>query len=74
MTAKVAVVLIELTLPTGKHHIEINPAEISSVRQPADVNGHWAKGTNCIIVMTNGRFNAVIETCETVLMKIGAAK
>jgi hypothetical protein len=63
----VVVALVQFTGPDGKQRIDINPAEVSSVREPVTVNqGHWAKGTNCVIVMSNGRFNAVNEGCDKV--------
>ena len=44
---------------------EINVDEISSVRSPRlDANRHFPHGTRCVITMTNGKFNAVAETCE----------
>jgi len=61
--------LIELHGPTGQL-LEINPAAVSSVRQPIDVSGHWAKGTRCILVMTNGGYISVSEDCPTVVDKL----
>jgi hypothetical protein len=66
MIALLATALIQLTAPNG-HRLDINPDEVSSLREPADMRGqHWAAGTRCIVVMTNGRFNAVVEDCETI--------
>jgi hypothetical protein len=65
--------LIELHTPNG-HPVEINAREISSLRQPLDVSGHWTKGTGCILVMTNGKFNAVHEDCDQVRKKLDEAK
>ena len=68
-----AVVLVELHSPSG-HTIHINPAEVSSMRAPIGGNvGHWKQGTKCILVMSNGRVNAVIEDCATVLHKLEAS-
>jgi hypothetical protein len=67
-----AITLVELHGPTGQR-IEINAAEISSLREPADISRdhyHWAKGTRCIIVMSNGRYIAVVEDCMTVAEKL----
>ena len=61
--------LIQLTTPTG-HPLDINPAEISSTREPIDVSGHWARGVRCVVFMTNGRFNAVAESCAAVRLKL----
>jgi len=55
--------------------LEVNPAEISSLRQPLDIaNHHWARGTKCIVVMTNGTFIATSEDCPTVVNKVQQAK
>jgi hypothetical protein len=64
-----AIVLIELHNPSGAP-IEINPTEVSSVRAPLDTGRHWGANTRCILVMSNGRVNAVIEDCATVLHKL----
>jgi len=68
-----AVVLVELHGPNGQP-LDINPAEVSSLRPPADALGRWAKGTRCVVVMSNGRFNAVAEDCETAVQKLERAK
>lgn len=44
--------------------IAINPAEIVSIRTPRD--GHFPKGTRCLIHMVDGKFIAVVETCKAV--------
>jgi hypothetical protein len=47
--------------------IEINPHEISSIREPRNTEGqHWQKDVHCILSMTNGKFIAVVEDCNTV--------
>ena len=62
----VAVALLQFTGPTGAR-IDLNPQEISSIRDPrASPVGHWGKGTNCIVVMNNGKFIAVAENCDEV--------
>ena len=69
--AGAGVTLVELHGPGGQP-LDINPAEVSSVRAP--LNGgnraHWGPDTRCVLVMSNGRFNAVTESCETVLEKL----
>jgi hypothetical protein len=63
-----ALSLIALHAPNGQL-IEINPDHVSSLRSISDlaVKGkHFPPATHCIIVMTNGNFNAVAETCEQV--------
>ena len=57
-----AVALIELHSPGGKLLV-INPAEVSSIREPYDTRRHWAPGTHCVITMSNGGVNAVVEDC-----------
>lgn len=58
--------MIELLYLTGPDHqmIAINPAEIVSIRTPRD--GHFPKGTRCLIHMVDGKFIAVVETCKAV--------
>jgi hypothetical protein len=65
------VALVELHAPNG-HVIEINPAEVSSLREPIDVrtSGHWAGNTHCVLVMTNSGFNAIQEDCATAAQKL----
>ena len=64
-----ALSLITLHGPGGQI-IEINPAEVSSVRAPVVTgkkqNQYHHEAVQCLIRMTNGQFNAVIETCEEV--------
>lgn len=74
LASLLAISLVELHGPTGQL-IEINPAEVSSLRTPLDSNfttsqRHWAKGAHCIIVMSNGGFIAVAEECATVRDKL----
>jgi hypothetical protein len=58
--------LIVLHGPGGQI-IEINPNEVSSVRAPQAVTRrHFAPGIRCVITMTNGNFNAVVEPCDQV--------
>jgi len=58
--------LVELHTPGGSR-IYVNPAEITSVRPLLDFSGrHFASGTRCVVVMTNGQFNGVTEACEEV--------
>jgi hypothetical protein len=59
--------LIELHTPNAGL-IYINPLEITAVRPLRDFagGGHFARGTRCVVVMTNGNFNGVTETCEEV--------
>jgi hypothetical protein len=62
--AAALIALVELHGPDGQRYY-VNPAEISSVREPV-TREHFAAGTHCIIVTTNGRFLATREGCEEV--------
>jgi hypothetical protein len=72
LAALLAVAFVELHGPSGQV-LEINPALVSSIRQPLDVAGprHWAHGTRCVIVMSNGMFLAVSEDCPTAIKLLG---
>jgi hypothetical protein len=72
MDPAIALVLITLTGPDGQH-VEINPAEIISIREPRGTD-HFAKGTHCLITTTDGKYATVLETCERVIELIGASK
>ena len=58
--------MLELHGPDGQT-VFINDHEISSLRMPV-VNDlrHFAKGTKCVVVTTDGKFVAVVETCVKV--------
>lgn len=67
----VAIALVQLTGPNGRQRIDINPAEVTSIRDSHDAReGHLAKGTKCVVVMTSGKFVAVSESCEEVRKRI----
>jgi hypothetical protein len=71
MNMLVAILLVQLTGPDGKQRIDINPAEVTSIREPsASAEGHFARGTKCIVVMTSGKFVAVHESCTKVRKKL----
>jgi hypothetical protein len=50
--------------------IELNIAEISSIREPRKSEGHFHQDVKCLVIMTNGKFIGVIEPCPAVLEKI----
>lgn len=62
-----AIQLVELHGPDGQT-VYINEREISTLRQPTklDMEQHFHKGTHCIVVTTNGKFVAVVETCRAI--------
>ena len=66
-TAIAAFHLIQLHGPGG-YEIDINPHEVSSIREPSGVasEGHFAKDIRCLLFMTNGKVTGVIEDCKTV--------
>ena len=68
LAAILAIHLAQFTLPNGQK-IEVNPNEVSSVREPQG-EGHFAKGTRCILVMTNGKLIAVQEECDAVRIAV----
>ena len=66
--------LIQLHGPGG-HEIDVNPHEVSSLRDPRIASeGHFAKGTKCLVFMSNGKGLAVSEECEEVKKMIEEAQ
>ena len=66
-----AATFVELHGPSGQL-LEVNPAEVSSLRTPLELGSrHWATGTKCVCVMTNGKFIALAEDCATAVEKLG---
>ena len=66
VAAMAAFHLILLHGPNGQE-IDINPHEISSIREPSEGSeSHFPKEIQCLIFMTNGKINAVLEDCKTV--------
>ena len=62
----VAILLVQFTGPTGQR-IDVNPAEVTSIREPQPANRTYlAKGINCLIGMSNGKFIAVRDGCSEV--------
>ena len=59
-------VFLELHGPNGQM-IKVNVDQITSLRMPqASAGDHFPKGTKCILKMTNGSINAVVESCEAI--------
>ena len=74
LAGAVAVALVQLTGPDSQR-IDVNPAEVTSVREPRGVDaGHWAKGTRCLVVMASGKFIAVAEDCASVRQRLEGAR
>jgi hypothetical protein len=59
--------------PDG-HAIEVNPKEISSIRDRSESEGHFHRDVACVLSMTNGKFIAVIEPCKAIVEMIEGAK
>ena len=61
------IILITLHGPNGQE-IDINPNEVSSIRELSSSvpEGHFPKGTRCLVIMSNNRVTAVNEDCGTV--------
>jgi hypothetical protein len=58
------IMLVRFTGPDGGR-IDVNSVEVTSVREPRG-QGHFAHGTNCVVVMSNGKFIGVREGCDEV--------
>lgn len=66
-----AITLVQFTGPTGAR-IDLNPDAITSIRDPGAMpEGHWSKGTHCIIVVDGGGAVAVTESCDQVRQAVG---
>jgi len=68
--AAVATALHLIVLHDGEHHpLALNAEEISSLRAPGEGEGGYAQGIRCVVIMTNGKFFGVSETCQEVFLK-----
>jgi hypothetical protein len=65
-----SIALVELHGPAGQI-IYVNPREVSSIREPLQT-GHFARGVQCLVYLSNRNFITVIEPCETVRLKLSA--
>ena len=66
--------IIVLHGPDGRE-IDVNPAEITSLREARaddDDDRSFTKGVRCMINLTDGKFVTVAETCEQTRMTISA--
>jgi hypothetical protein len=66
-----AVLFIIIHAPDGQE-VQLNVSEISSIRRPGGSDGHFAKGSKCILTMSNGKFYLSMETCGEVVKMIAA--
>ena len=68
MSPAIAVVLIQLT-DLGHHRVDMNVSEIVSLRDVTD-GQLLADGAKCTVITVDGRFIAVVETCEQIRLLI----
>jgi hypothetical protein len=68
-----AVMLVRFTGPDGQR-IEVNPDEVVSLRVPRSVEGHFAKGIQCLIFTGDGKMTGVVESCDEVSLKLSERK
>ena len=54
--------------------VQLNVAEMSSIREPPISEGHFDKDVHCVIVMTNSKLIGVIESCREIIQKIKGAE
>lgn len=50
--------------------IFVNPQEVTSIREPRNYPGHFAKGTRCLLFVSNGNFIAVTDPCDFVRTRL----
>ena len=52
----------------------VNVNEIASIRAPTaiDLGRHFAKGSKCVLLTTDGKFLAVVETCAEIRKALDA--
>jgi len=68
----VVIELLVLHNPEGRE-IDINPAEITSLREtaPDDTPGKdLAPGIRCVVGLTDGKYASVVETCQSIRKSI----
>jgi hypothetical protein len=64
--------LLVLHGPNGQE-IDVNPNEITSLREPRQGSDeHFAKGVRCLVRMTDGNINTVVEECRAIREMIEA--
>ena len=59
----IAASLIVLHAPDGQV-IYLNPDQVTNLRKPRGVNeGHFIRGTNCLVFTTDGKYFSTVEHC-----------
>lgn len=66
---ELALSVISLTGP-DEQSITIVPGNIVSMREPRSTE-HFARGIKCLINTVDGKFTAVVETCDVVRERMG---
>lgn len=63
----VSVELLELHGPDGQT-VFVSQRQVNSLRQPtaADLHRYFPKPARCIVLTTDGKFIAVVETCQAI--------
>jgi hypothetical protein len=56
--------LIVLHAPDGQI-IYLNPDQVTNIRKPRG-EGHFIKGTQCLVFMVDGKFFSTVESCSAV--------
>jgi uncharacterized protein YlzI (FlbEa/FlbD family) len=63
--------LAMIVLHTGDgREIGINPKQVTSMREARETNKHFTDKVRCMVNLTDGKFVAVLETCDVVRNKI----
>lgn len=71
MIAMLVAALVELQGPGGQV-ILVNPDHITNIRKPYFVDqGHFTKGTNCLVFTADGKYFATMQSCQAVRELIG---
>lgn len=54
----------------------VNLEQVTSLRAPipSDLGRSFPRGTQCVVVTSNAKFMAVVETCEQVFQLIAAVR
>lgn len=69
LVAALCLALVQLSGTEGQR-IDINPAQIVSVRTVRDVPGHFGPQAKCLLHTTDGKIVTVTDDCETVRRKL----
>jgi hypothetical protein len=66
----IAASLVELHGPDGQV-IWVNPDQVINIREPRGIpQGHWAVGTRCLVLTSDGKFFTTAEPCQEIRRKL----